>query len=72
MNFYRLSMYFQWLMSIFWVFWNLCPMPYCGNPDNIVFASIKKPIWRYNNLPVRKIRKFRYDSTGFRKIFQSS
>jgi len=47
-------------------------MPHCNNPNDIAFDFIKKPIRRYNHLSVRKLWKFRYDSSGFRKVLKPS
>ena len=55
-----------------WFSWKLCTMPHCNNPNDIDFNFIKKSIRRYNNLSVGKFWKFRYDSSGFRKVLKSS
>jgi len=47
-------------------------MPYCNNPNDIVFDFIKEPIRRYDYLSVGKLCKLRYDSSEFRKILEPS
>ena len=47
-------------------------MPYRNDPDHIVFNSVKEPVWRYDYLPIGKVRKLRYDSSGFGKVLESS
>jgi hypothetical protein len=47
-------------------------MPYGNNPNGIIFGFIKKPIRGYNDLPVGKFRKLRYDSSGFGEILEPS
>jgi hypothetical protein len=55
-----------------WFFGSCAPMLHSYNPENIGFDFIKKSIWRDNNLPVGKFWKFRYDSSGFRKVLKPS
>jgi hypothetical protein len=47
-------------------------MPHSNYPNNITFDFIKKPVWRYDHLPVWKFLKFGYDSPGFRKFLKPS
>ena len=47
-------------------------MPHCNDPNDIGFDFIKKPVWRYDHLPVGKFWKLRYDSSGFRKVLKPS
>jgi len=47
-------------------------MPDGDDPDHIVFNSVKEPIWRYDYLPIGKVWKLRYNSSGFGKVLESS
>jgi len=47
-------------------------MPNSNDPDHIAFNSVKEPVWRYDYLPIGKIRKLRYDSCGFGKLLEPS
>jgi hypothetical protein len=60
-----------WLLMP-WLLWKLCTMPHSNYPNDIAFDFIKKTEWRYNHLPEREFWKFRYDSSGFRKVLEPS
>jgi len=47
-------------------------MPHGNDPNDIGFDFIKKPVWRYDHLPIGKFYKFRYDSPEFRKVLKPS
>jgi len=47
-------------------------MPNRNYPNKIAFDFIKKPIWRYDHLAVRKFREFWYESSGFREFLKPS
>jgi hypothetical protein len=53
-------------------FWKLCAMPHRNDPNGIIFDSIEKSVWRYDYFPISKLWKLRYDSPGFRKVFEPS
>lgn len=53
-----------------WFFRELCTMPDRNDPYDIALNSVKEPIWRYNYLPIGKVWKLRYDSSGFGKVLE--
>ena len=55
-----------------WLLRKLCTMPNRNYPNDIAFDFIKKPVGRYDYLPVGKFWKLWYDSSGFRKVLESS
>jgi hypothetical protein len=61
-----------WLALTCWFPGNLRAMPHCNNPNDIDFDSIKKAVWQYYHLSVGKFWKFRYDPSGFGKVFKPS
>ena len=55
-----------------WLLWKLCTMPHSNHPNDVAFDFIKKTVWRYDHLPEGKFWKFGCDSSGFRKVLESS
>ena len=47
-------------------------MPHRNNPNDIGFDFIKKPVRRYDHFSVGEFWKFRYNSSGFRKVLKPS
>ena len=47
-------------------------MPHCNYPNNITFYFIEEPVRGYDHFPVGELRKFRYNSPGFRKILKAT
>jgi len=47
-------------------------MPHSNNPNDVAFYFIEKTVWRNDHLPERKVWKFGYGSSGFRKVLKPS
>ena len=53
-------------------FRKLCIVPDCDNPYCVFINTVEQPIWRRDELPIRKVRKLRNTTTGFGKTLESS